>query len=56
MNQNGLYLKLFLLLYADDTILISESATGMQRMLNVFDWDKAKVAIFEKRKEMPFLK
>ena len=36
IDQMGLYLKLFLLLYADDTILISESATGMQRMLNVF--------------------
>ena len=57
----GLYLKLFLLLYADDTILISESVTGMQRMLNVFDdyctrWklsvnlDKTNVVIFEKRK------
>ena len=33
IDQMGLYLKLFLLLYADDTILISESATGMQRML-----------------------
>ena len=61
IDQMGLYLKLFLLLYADDTILISESATGMQRMLNVFDdyctrWklsvnlDKTNVVIFEKRK------
>ena len=36
IDQMGLYLKLFLLCYADDTILISESATRMQRMLNVF--------------------
>ena len=61
IDQMGLYSKLFLLLYADDTILISESATGMQRMLNVLMtialdgnlvsiFDKTKVVIFEKRK------
>ena len=61
LDQLGLYLKLFLLLYADDTILISESAVDMQNMLNVFEeycdrWklnvnlDKTKVVIFENRK------
>ena len=36
MDQMELYFKLFPLLYADYTSLVSESANGMQRMLK--DW------------------
>ena len=67
MDHVQIYLKIFLLLYADDTILLTESANEMQRMLNVFDdycskWrlsvhlDKTKVVIFEKRKSNRNLK
>ena len=31
-----IYLKIFLLLYADDTVLMTENVDGMQTMLNVF--------------------
>jgi hypothetical protein len=31
-----IYLKIFLLLYADDTVFMSENVDGMQTMLNVF--------------------
>jgi hypothetical protein len=31
-----IYLKIFLLLYAADTVLMSENVDGMQTMLNVF--------------------
>jgi hypothetical protein len=31
-----IYLKIFLLLFADDTVLMSENVDGMQIMLNVF--------------------
>ena len=31
-----IYLKIFLLLYADDTVLMSENVNGMQTMLNIF--------------------
>lgn len=55
------YLRIFLLLYADDTVLISESAEGMQKMLDTFrdyckEWklnvnvEKTKVVIFSKKK------
>ena len=56
-----IYLKIFLLLYAYDTVLISENVDGMQTMLNVFSeyyntWKlqvniaKTKVVIFSKSK------
>ena len=56
-----IYLKIFILLYADDTVLISENVDGMQTMLNVFSeyyntWKlqvniaKTKVVIFSKSK------
>ena len=56
------YIKLFIILYADDTALLSESAEGLQSMLNSFEeyctnWklkvntNKTKVVIFGKRKE-----
>jgi hypothetical protein len=32
----GIYLKLFNLLYADDTVLISETQDGLQTILNIF--------------------
>ena len=37
LNELGIYIKVFLLLYADDTILLAESAVDLQRMLNKFD-------------------
>ena len=56
-----IYLKIFLLLYAADTVLMSENVDGMQTMLNVFSeyyntWKlqvniaKTKVVIFSKSK------
>lgn len=54
-----MYLKLSILLYADDTVILSESESGLQHALNVFcsyckEWqlnvnvDKTKVLIFSK--------
>jgi hypothetical protein len=34
-GNTGLYI-IFILLYADDTVLISENVNGMQTMLNIF--------------------
>jgi hypothetical protein len=31
-----IYLKIFILLYADDTVLMSENVNGMQTILNIF--------------------
>ena len=56
-----IYLKIFLLLYADDTVLMSENVNGMQTMLNIFSeycntWKlqvniaKTNVVIFSKSK------
>ena len=56
-----MYIKLFLILYADDTAFLAESADGLQNMLNCFEnycdlWkltvntNKTKVVIFSKRK------
>ena len=53
------YLKIFVLLYADDTVILSESRTDLQLALNVFgqycaEWkltvntDKTKILIFAK--------
>ncbi|MEW8546102.1 MAG: reverse transcriptase family protein, partial [Candidatus Thiodiazotropha sp.] len=58
-NELYIYLKLCILLYADDTVILSESETGLQHALNVFqnyckEWqltvnvDKTKVLIFSK--------
>lgn len=55
------YLKILILLYADDTVLMSETAERMQQMLNTFNeyckiWklhvnaDKTKVIIFFQKK------
>lgn len=57
----GMYLKLFIILYADDTVLMAESADGLQSALDTFEiycniWkltvntQKTKVVIFSKRK------
>ena len=58
-NELNLYLKLFLLLYADDTILLSETSTDLQLLLDKFcfyctKWklkiniNKTKVMVFSK--------
>lgn len=57
----AIYLKLFLLLYTDDTVILSESAEDLQSALNVYSdyyrmWKltvnstKSKVVIFSKGK------
>ena len=66
LNENciqhiGMYLKLFLLLYADDTVIFAESAEDLQAALNIFEeycskWklsinvSKTKILVFSKRK------
>ena len=35
-NAAYIYLKLFILLYADDTVIMSESSNGLQSALNVY--------------------
>jgi hypothetical protein len=55
------YLRILILLYADDVLLISESANGLQNALNAFNlyckqWklkvntNKTKIMVFSKRK------
>ena len=62
-----IYMKLFLILYADDALLFSESLDGMQSMLDEFsnyckilklevNTSKTKVVIFSKRKYRPEVK
>jgi hypothetical protein len=36
-SELDVYLKLFVLLYADDTVIMSESTEDMQKKLNVFN-------------------
>ena len=56
-----IYLKIFLLLYADDSVLMSENVNGMKTILNIFSeycntWKlqvniaKTNVVIFSKSK------
>ena len=56
-----MYLKLFLLLYDDDTFILAESAEDLQAALNIFEeycseWklfinvSKTKIVVFSKRK------
>ena len=56
-----MYIKLFIILYADDTVLLSETANGLQNLLDNFEkycdeWklkvniNKTKVVVFSKRK------
>ena len=60
----GIYLRLFVLLYADDTILLSESPEDMQQQLNIFNdycklWNlkvnvnKTKIVIFGRGRQLP---
>ena len=57
----GVYIKLFLLFYADDTVIITENVDSLQRSLDVFslycnelklsvNTSKSKIMIFSKRK------
>lgn len=57
----GIYMKLFLLLYADDTVIFAESPQELKQSLKVFEnycnlWklkdnvSKTKVVVFSKRK------
>jgi hypothetical protein len=58
-QELGYYVKLFVIMYADDTALLAESARNLQNMLNLFHeyclkWklkvniDKTKIMIFSK--------
>lgn len=58
-HKLNIFIKLLILLYADDTVLMSESAEDLQNQLNAFskycaEWrlqvnvDKTKVVIFSK--------
>ncbi|MCW4346540.1 MAG: reverse transcriptase domain-containing protein [Candidatus Thiodiazotropha endolucinida] len=57
-----IYLKLFILLYADDTVILGESSEGLQTCLNLYNdycnqWklqiniDKSKIVIFAKGRQ-----
>jgi len=57
----GMYLKLFILLYADETVIFAESAEELQTALNIFEkycseWklsinvSKTKIVVFSKRR------
>ena len=61
LDEIQIYVRLFLLFYADDTILIAESPEGLQTALDAFEsycslWklkvntSKTKIVIFSKRK------
>ena len=61
-NAAYIYVKLFILLYADDTVIMSESPNGLQSALNVYNdyckqWkltvniNKSKVVIFSKGRQ-----
>ena len=63
-EQLDIYIKIFLILYADDTLLFSESLDGMQSLLDELSnyckiWklevntSKTKCVIFSKRKYRP---
>ena len=36
LNQLNVYLKLFVILYADDTVIMSETKEDLQKQLDVF--------------------
>ena len=67
LDSLGLYIKLFLLFYADDTVIIAENPDSLQRALDVFslycyEWklhvntSKSKIVIFCKRKNKKITK
>ena len=60
-DELEMYMKIFVLLYADDTILLSESEEGLKNILSAFEtyctvwklsvnFNKTKIVIFSKRK------
>lgn len=60
-DKLSIFLKIFILLYADDTVILSETAEGMQNALDIFQqycdtWklqvniNKTKVLVFRKRR------
>lgn len=60
-----IYIKLFALLYADDTVIMSDSAEDLQNALYAYDYycrrwkmhvnyDKTKILIFSKGKETKY--
>ena len=66
-GELDVYLKLFVLLYADDTVIMSESKEDMQNQLNVFNdfckkWklkvnaEKSKVLVFSNGRLLANLK
>ena len=66
-NEFDMYLKIFILLYADDTVLLSESKDDLQHQLNIFHaycskWhmkvneEKTKIMIFGRGKQPAGLK
>jgi hypothetical protein len=61
LEQLGFYIKIFIILYADDTVIMSETEEGFQQALLNFEqycdlWklkvntQKNKIVIFSKRK------
>ena len=61
LEQLGLYIKIFIILYADDTVIMSETEESLQQALLNFEqycdlWklkvntQKTKIVIFSKRK------
>jgi hypothetical protein len=58
------YLKIFIILYADDTVILSESAESLQEAISAFEeycniWkltvntNKTKIVVFSKKKYKP---
>ena len=61
LSELNIFIKLFVILYADDTVILAESVEGMQNALDIFQiysefWKlgkyiaKTKMMIFSKRK------
>jgi hypothetical protein len=61
LSELNIFIKLFVILYADDTVILAESVEGMQNALDIFQtycefWKleinitKTKMTIFSKRK------
>jgi hypothetical protein len=64
-NELHILFELFIILYADDTVLMSETKEGMQQSLNIFQlycdlWkldvniNKTKVMVFSKKKNLNY--
>ena len=61
LEQLGYYIKIFIILYADDNVIMAESEDGLQQALSIFEqycneWklkvntQKTKIVVFSKRK------